>query len=1176
MVEPRWRVLIADDNPDDRALIKGALLRGSVARAFRFVEVGSVAEALARVRGDAEPYQALLVDYTLPDGTAFDLLAGLPREPEGPGLLPLLLPAPVVVVTGRGEGELGARLLRAGATDFVGKDWLGPGSVTRAVENAIERFAMATELRQRQRALRESESRSRTIFEHATTGIAIIDAGGHYLRCNAAYSAITGLSEEELRHREFPALLHAEERERSRAHMQLLLAGAIPSYELDGRFIRQDGSVRWVHKFVSVLDVEDGRPHELISLVTDVTARRAAEAELRERDDAARLVADTAARLVLGNAGGGSTEEVLSSTFRELCRRVDADCYLHYTLETDGALQLVSSVGVDLAAHPGVTRVGPGEYLCGQVLARAMPLVLEEQELAECEAALPGLRAYAGYPIAAEDRVFGVLAFASRRRGRFRTTELDLIATLADLVAAWMDRARLTRALREREERLALFIAHAPAGLAMFDRDMRYLAASRRYLGDFGLDGDQLIGRAHYEVFPALPAAWHEAHRRALAGEVVTSPGERYQAPGGEVRWVRWEARPWIDGQGEVGGIILATEDITARRRMEDELARERERVLASVQRVRLLADAMPQLVWVADDTGELEYVSQRAREYRGAAAGPGGRLEWQPRLHLDDRERTAGAWAEAVAAGQPFSCEHRLAMADGCFRWHLSRGIPVVDPATQVRTWYGTATDIHELRETQEVARARLGELTATYDTAPVGLCVLDRDLRFVRINRRLAEINGLPVEAHLGRTVAELLPDLLPSVRDVAERVFAGEPVLGFELRGTTPAVPGVERTWVESWYPLRDAAGAVVGINIVAGEVTEERRLTEELRLHREELQRLVEERTEELEASHRRLRVSERMASLGTLSAGLGHDMGNLLMPLRVRLDTLQALDLPLEVQRELDGIRASATYLQRLASGLRLLAVDPQQAAQERALEVARWWREAEAVLRNILPRGTLLEAALPDEPTWVRISAPALTQAVFNLVQNAGDALKGLPPGIVTVAIRPCGAEVVVRVSDTGPGMNAEVQQRCMEPFFTTKARGISTGLGLALVYGLVQESGGVVELESAPGKGATFTLRLPRAEPPPGRGAPGRSAYVGMGNPRLRAYVAAHLRQRGCEVQAGPDAVRTADLLVVEGEAPPGARGRVITLPTDAPFGDVKQALRAALEELDTPMVTT
>ncbi|MBK8003647.1 MAG: PAS domain S-box protein [Gemmatimonadetes bacterium] len=916
MTEPRWRLLIADDNPDDRALIQGALLRGSAARTFRFVEAGSVAEALARVRDDPDPFQALLVDYTLPDGTAFDLLAGLPREPEGPGMLPLLLPAPVVVVTGRGDGELGARLLRAGATDFVGKDWLGPGSVTRAVENAIERHAMAAELRARQRALHESESRSRTIFEHATTGIAIIDAGGHYLRCNAAYSAITGLSEEELRHREFPALLHAEERERNRAHMQQLLAGAIPSYELDGRFVRQDGSVRWVHKFVSVLDMEDGRPHELISLVTDVTARRAAEAELRERDEAARLVADTAARLVLGNAGGTSTEEVLSSTFRVLCRRVGADCYLHYTLEADGTLQLVSSVGVDLAAHPEVARLHRGEQLCGQVLARGAPLVLEEPELADCQLAIPGLRAYAGYPIAAEDRVFGVLAVASWRRGRFRTGELDLIATLADLVAAWLDRARLTRALREREERLALFIAHAPAALAMFDRDLRCLAASHRYLSDYALDRHQLAGRPHHEVSPALGPAWREAHRRALRGEVVRSEGDPYRTPAGETRWVRWEVRPWVDGRDEVGGIILATED--------------------------------------------------------------------------------------------------------------------------------------------------------------------------------------------------------------------------------------------------------------------VTEERRLTEELRLHREELQRLVEERTGELEASHRRLRASERMASLGTLSAGLGHDMGNLLMPMRVRLDTLQALDLPGEVHRELDGIRASASYLQRLASGLRLLAVDPQQAAQERALEVGRWWREAEAVLRNILPRGTLLEAELPDDPCWVRISTPALTQAVFNLVQNAGDALKGLPPGTVTVALEPCGAEVLVRVTDTGPGMSAEVQQRCMEPFFTTKARGISTGLGLALVYGLVQEAGGVVELRSAPGQGTTFTLRLPRAEPPLGRGGAGRSAYVGMENPRLRAYVAAHLRQRGCEVQDSPAAALTADLLVVEGDAPPGARGRVITLPAAAPFGDVKLALRAALEELDTPMVTT
>jgi len=1297
MADSRWRILIADDEPDDRALIKTALLRGSAARSFRFAEAATVAEAVALV--EAGPaFDVVLADHSLPDGNAFDLLAALPKAAEPAEGLPALPAAPIVVVTGRGEGELGARLLRAGATDFVGKDWLGPGSLSRAVENAIERHAMARELRLRQRALAESEARFRKIFEHAATGIAIVGRSGRYLRSNAAYSAITGLTEAELQEREFPALVHPAEREGSRALVRQLFAGAIPSFELESRYLRPDGTAYWVRKFVSVLDRAEGKPVELLSLVTDVTPRKRAEAEYREREATARFVAETAARLVLGNQGGNSTDEVLTATFRELARRVNADCYFHYALEAPGELQLVSLLGVDLTEHPELTRVPVGAAPVGQVVDQGQPLVLDAAGLTQTGTPVPGLRAFAGFPIAVEDRVFGLLAFGSRHREGFEPAHLDLISTLADLVAAWIDRSRLTRALKDREERLALFIAHAPAGLAMFDCEMRYLAASRRWIRDYGIDDTGLVGRNHYEVFPNLPESWREAHRRALRGEVLSSEGEAFTSPDGRELWVRWELRPWVDAQGEVGGIIIAAEDITARKRVEDALARERDLVTtiaenttsalfmtdergvctyanaaavamtgysaaelratpfhdllhhhradgspypaeecplvaarttgaalrghedrffrkdgssfpvlysaspiteagkptsmvlevrdvteeravqealrASVARARTLANAMPQLVWVANDAAEVDYYSERVREYDGTVTNPEGRLQWQPMLHPDDLATTASAWQAAVQSGTNYSCEHRLLMADGRYRWHLSRAVPVTDPTTGVRTWYGTATDIHELRETQELARQRLAELSATYDTAPIGLCVLDRDLRFVRINRRLAEINGLSMEGHLGRSVAEVLPDLLPTADRLARQVFAGEPALGVEFRGTTLAQPGVERTWVESWYPLRDADGEVIGINVVAEEVTEERRIQAELRLHREELQRLVEERTAELEASHLRLRVSERMAALGTLSAGLGHDMGNLLMPMRVRIDTLQALQLPDEVHRELEGIRASANYLQRLASGLRLLAVDPQQGTQERATEIGRWWREAEAVLRNILPRGTTLFATLPSEECWVRMAPAGLTQAIFNLVQNSADALKGMPPGAVTITIEPEGPEVTFHVSDNGPGMTPEVQQRCMEPFFTTKARGISTGLGLALVYGLVQEAGGRVELRSAPGAGTTFTLRIPRAEAPGAGAATTRRAYVDIPTPRLRAYAVAHLRHRGYEV--GTEAAEEADLLVVEGAAPPGSRGYVISLPHGATFGQLKAALRGAPEALDTTMVAT
>ncbi|MDI1476010.1 ATP-binding protein [Polyangium sp. y55x31] len=130
-------------------------------------------------------------------------------------------------------------------------------------------------------------------------------------------------------------------------------------------------------------------------------------------------------------------------------------------------------------------------------------------------------------------------------------------------------------------------------------------------------------------------------------------------------------------------------------------------------------------------------------------------------------------------------------------------------------------------LRESEAVARRQLAELEATYAAAPIGLCVFDRDLRWVRINQRLAEINGFPPAAHIGRTVREILPDLA----DVAEPMFrkileTGKPLKDVELVGETPAQPGKKRVWMESFFPLRDASGAIVGINVVCEEVTERR--------------------------------------------------------------------------------------------------------------------------------------------------------------------------------------------------------------------------------------------------------------------------------------------------------------------------------------------------------------
>ena len=133
------------------------------------------------------------------------------------------------------------------------------------------------------------------------------------------------------------------------------------------------------------------------------------------------------------------------------------------------------------------------------------------------------------------------------------------------------ERRQAEKALRASEQRLRLFLESVPGELAIFDRDMRYLEVSRRWLHDYRLDGD-VIGRSHYEVFPELPQKWKDEHRRAFGGAVISVAADRFERADGTIQWLRRTVQPWHAADGEVGGLIIATEDITDRKRLQDEL----------------------------------------------------------------------------------------------------------------------------------------------------------------------------------------------------------------------------------------------------------------------------------------------------------------------------------------------------------------------------------------------------------------------------------------------------------------------------------------------------------------------------------------------------------------------------------------------------------------------------
>jgi diguanylate cyclase (GGDEF)-like protein/PAS domain S-box-containing protein len=279
---------------------------------------------------------------------------------------------------------------------------------------------------------------------------------------------------------------------------------------------------------------------------------------------------------------------------------------------------------------------------------------------------------------------------------------------------------------------------------------------------------------------------------------------------------------------------IEAERDQLARKLMDTEVElRRRTMQMAHAERLARLG------YWCADLRNNRVLWSEGLSQLLGVSPEP----QYHPLgaiyqfVHPDDRARIARAVDDAMKTRSIYVVDFR-AYRDGeehkvriCGEFEFdSAGEPVAN--------FGVGQDLtgreqakKDLRESQDRHRQLTTELELIYRTAPIGLCVLDQDLRFVHINERLAEINGVPVEDHLGKTVSEVVPDVAlhneALLRDVLE---TGEPVIDFELTAETPARPGVHRTWLSQYWPLRRDDGKIYGINVVAEEITERRWLEE----------------------------------------------------------------------------------------------------------------------------------------------------------------------------------------------------------------------------------------------------------------------------------------------------------------------------------------------------------
>ncbi|HEU4578733.1 MAG TPA: PAS domain-containing protein [Polyangiaceae bacterium] len=450
----------------------------------------------------------------------------------------------------------------------------------------------------------------------------------------------------------------------------------------------------------------------------------------------------------------------------------------------------------------------------------------------------------------------------------------------------------------------------------------------------------------------------------------------------------------------------------------------------------------------------------------------------WQCRIHPDDRERVQRDLQQSLASDATlWQCEYRLLRGGapdvGEVRVVLDRGCIQRDEQGRVVRMAGVISDITAERETTAALRAseeRFREMTAAIDhffwvCNPEGT-------RALYVSPAYEKIWGRSVESVYrdARSVMDAIHE------DDVERVRARQHL---KIEGSYDETYRIHRAdgtiaWIRSRaFPIRDSQGNVVRVAGIAMDITAQRRLEQQLA-------------------------QAQRLESIGRLAGGIAHDFNNLLTVILGSVD-LQLLDEPGDALRaDLGAIKEAGERAATLTS--QLLSFARRQPVAPARLDLAQVARQTEQLLRRVIGEHVELHTSFDSEPCTVLADRAQLEQVLVNLVLNARDAMPqggrlgiealnvsiGLPgsdPAWRRAELEP-GEYVALAISDSGIGISSDVLPHVFEPFFTTKPTGRGSGLGLATCYGIIQQAGGVILVDTQLGAGTTFTILLPRAQP--------------------------------------------------------------------------------------------
>ena len=600
------------------------------------------------------------------------------------------------------------------------------------------------------------------------------------------------------------------------------------------------------------------------------------------------------------------------------------------------------------------------------------------------------------------------------------------------------------------QARLAAIVENSPDAMYLQDTAGVITTWSPGAAAQYGYGAEEIIGR---NVALLVPDEQREEQEHVLGelrrGQVTWPYATRRTTRSGSVLDVSISVAPVTDDDGDVVAGSVVSRDISSTKAAERALRE-------SEDRYRGMVETAGEGVWLLEPEGTTTFVNARMADMFGCS---GERMLGRPWRDLVDAQDHPQAQLCLEDVGPTAATrEVRLRRDDGSVFWASLSTAQQTDARGEAAGTLAMVTDISERKEAEQDLLERERRFRAVFDHAQEAMLVTDDDQRQIDVNPAACTLFGIPRDDLLRLRLSDVMD---ASVTDRFVARLRGDGDDDNVSGATTITRPGdggvrdVQYTTTDNIFPG--------GHLVVLRDMTDRNR------------------RDAERVALEDRLNQTQRMETVGQFAGGIAHDFNNLLA---VILNYAQFA----EDGKDLGAVRADVRQLRTAAERARdltnqLLLFSRRDVARTEVFDVARLVRDTHRLLERVMVSNIVLAADVSAVPLWIDADPGQVDQAVMNLVINARDAMPD--GGLLTVAARrreDDGAEPVaeITVTDTGVGIPDEIADRVFEPFYTTKEKGSGTGLGLSMVYGIVEGAGGVITLDSRVGLGTCLTITLP------------------------------------------------------------------------------------------------